>query len=294
MDDFTLTLIQAGSMVSTIIFIFSRGLETRSDDLWYLGTRKGLFFKSFLSVVVIVPLIAIAIIVLVRPSKATAIGLILLAASPVAPMVLKKILQAGGDRKYAIGLHFVLAWLVIVTTPVTIELLFSMAGVHLDVDPVAVAGLVGLSFLLPISAGMMTGRFFPVFSRQIIRPLESSSEAVSILVNILVLLSTYQLLLMLDFVSYIAIALMVILSICAGHLMAWGRPEEQTTLALESGSRNVDLTLLIASTFTMLEKALPVIIPYIIISTIISSIYVKYRKRALSQDDVEGPVQQGQ
>jgi BASS family bile acid:Na+ symporter len=118
-----------------------------------------LLLKSLLTVLVLVPLIAVAVIILVRPARTTAIGLLLLAVSPVAPMALKIILKAGGDREYVLNLHFILALLMIVTTPITIEILSILVGFHLEVSPEAVAGVVGLSILLPIVSGIIAGRF---------------------------------------------------------------------------------------------------------------------------------------
>jgi BASS family bile acid:Na+ symporter len=279
MDNLILPLIQAGSMVSTFTYMLARGLDTRKGDLWYLGARPALLLKSLLSVFVIVPLIATAVIILVRPEKATAIGMLLLAASPVAPMALKIILKAGGDREYALDLHFILALLMIVTTPITIELLSILTGFRLEISPEAVAGVVGLSILLPIVSGIIAGRLFPVPTGKMIKPLEIISNFFSMAVNIIVLLFTYKLLFMLNIVSYVAIALMVLGALIAGHLIAKGRPGEQATLALESATGNFGVVLLIVSTFTTLDKALPVIIPYIIISVIICLIYILYMKK---------------
>jgi BASS family bile acid:Na+ symporter len=275
-------------MASTFTFMFSRGLETRNGDLWYLGARPGLLFKSLLTVVVLMPLIAVSAIILVRPAKATAIGMLLLAASPVAPMALKIILKAGGDREYALDLHFILALLMIVTTPITIELLSILIGFHLEISPEAVAGIVGLSILLPIVSGIIAGRLFPAPTRHMIKPLGIFSDVISMAVNIIVLLFTYKLFFTLDIVSYLAIALMVLGALIAGHLIARGRPGEQATLALESATGNFSVVLLIASTFATLDKALPVIIPYIIISVIICLIYVRYMKK--KRDAMNRPV----
>lgn len=180
MDDLTVFLIQAGSMVSTVTFMFRSGLETHVSGLSYLRARRGLLFKSFLSIDVIVPLITVAVIILASPSRATAVGLLVLAAPPVAPMVLKKILDVDGNQEYAVGLHFMLAWLVIITTPITIEVFSRMLGFQIEVSPFTVAGLVGISILLPISTGMIIGRLYPVFGGKIIKPLVTISETVSV------------------------------------------------------------------------------------------------------------------
>jgi BASS family bile acid:Na+ symporter len=279
MDNLILSLIQAGSLVSTFTFMFARGLESRKGDLWYLGARPGLLFKSLLTVLVLVPLIAVAVIILVRPARATAIGMLLIAASPLAPMALKIILKAGGDRKYALDLHFILALIMIVTTPITIAILSMLTGFNLEISPEAVAGVVGLSILVPIVSGIIAGRIFPAPARHMIRPLEFISNLASMAVNVIVLVFTYKLIFMLDIVSYLAIALMVLGALIAGHLIVKGRPGDQATLALESATGNFGLVLLMVSTFSTLDKAMPVIIPYIIISVIICLIYILYMKK---------------
>jgi BASS family bile acid:Na+ symporter len=153
---------------------------------------------------------------------------------------------------------------------------------------VAVAGRVGLSILVPILAGMVIGWLFPALARRFIRPLEALSNIVLILVFIVVLLFTYRLLLMLDIGSYIAIASMIVGALVSGHLLAWGQPEEQATLALESATRNIGLALLIASDFAPLEKALPVLIPYVLTSAIICFIYVRYQKMGQNAANLSG------
>lgn len=260
--------------------MFSTGLRTRFADLRYFDARPGLLLRSLFSIVILVPLIAMAVVVLVRPANATATGLLLMASSPAAPLVLKKISKAGGKPEYAVSLHIVLALLAIATTPVTLDLFSGAPCFSYDVSPLAVAERVGLSILAPIIAGMVIGWLFPALARRFIRPLEILSNIALILVFIVVLLFTYRLLLILDIRSYIAIASMTVGALVSGHLMAWGLPEEQTTLALESATRNVGLALLIASAFASLENALPVLIPYIITSSIIGFIYVRYRKIA--------------
>jgi bile acid:Na+ symporter, BASS family len=278
MANIMLTLIQAGAMVSTFGFVLSMGLRTPIGDLSYFGARPWLLFKSLLSVDLLVPLIAIAVIIIVMPAKPTSIGLLLLAASPAAPLVINNISKAGGRLDYAVSLQVALASLAIVTTPITLFLLSSATNLQLGVSSLAVARQVGISILVPIIAGIAIRWLFPALAGQIIRPLEVLSQIVFVLVFILVILFTYRLLLMLDIRSYLAIALMTVGSLIAGHLLASRFPEEKTTLAIESASRNSGLALLIASDFVTLEKALPVMIPYIITSALIGFIYARYRK----------------
>ncbi|WP_148266630.1 bile acid:sodium symporter family protein [Methanocella arvoryzae] len=278
MTDTILTIIQAGAAASIFAYSFSRGLSVRPGDLWYLGRRPGLLLKSLLAVDVLVPLLTIIVIALVRPARATAVGLLILAASPAAPLVLKKIPKAGGAMEYAVSLHVALASLAIVTTPVTLALLSTATGLPLEISLLAVAGQIGASILLPILAGMIAGWLFPALAKRLCSPLEALSGIVMALVVLLLLLSTYHLLLTLDLQSYVAIVLVIAGALVAGRLVVAGQPEKQATLALECASRNVGLALLIASTFTPLENALPVLIPYLVISAVAGLIYARYQK----------------
>lgn len=280
MADVAMTVIQAGAMVSIFAFVFSRGLMTSPGDLKYFNAHRGLLLRSILAVDVLVPLIALIVVLLIAPAKATAVGMLIMASAPAAPMVLKKIAKAGGKSEYAVTLYIVLALLAILTTPVTLALLSRAAGFQLDVSPTAVAGRVGVSIFLPIIAGMIIKWRFPALADRIFRPLETLSNIILILLVITVLLSTYQLFFVPDIREYIAIVLMIAGALVAGHLMAAGQPEEQTTLALESATRNIGLALLITSAYAPLEKALPVLIPYLVTSTIIGLIYIRYRKRS--------------
>lgn len=279
-------IVQAGAVVSIFAYMLSRGLGTRPDDLRYFKGRPGLLLKSLFSVNILVPLIALAIVLIIVPSKATAAALILLASSPAAPLVLKKISKAGGRSEYAVSLHLVLASLAIFTTPVTLDLLSAATGFRLGVDPLDVAGRVGFSILLPIIAGMAFRWLFPALAGHIIRPLEALSNAILAVAFVIVLLFTYQILLMPDLRSVIAIVLMIVVALISGHFIASGLPEEQTTLALESSTRNIGLALLIASDYAPLEQALPVLLPYIILSVIIGFIYVRYRKMGRSKSEI--------
>lgn len=273
-----LTMIKVCSAISVFAFVFSRGLGTRFDDLGYFSTRYGLMVRSFLSVDILVPLITIVVIYLVSPSRATAIGLILLSAAPIAPLVSRNISQAGGKLDYAMSLQVLLASLAVVTTPATLYLLSRATGITVNVDPMSVAESVGLSVLVPILAGVFIRRLFPALADRLIRPLEICSIVVLAILFVIVLLFTYQLVFVPNLRSYIAMVLVVSGALAAGHMMASGPPEERKTLALESAARNSGLALLIASEYAPLERALPVMIPYALVSAIICLIYVWYRK----------------
>ncbi|MCD1294399.1 sodium:proton antiporter [Methanocella sp. CWC-04] len=271
-----LQIIQTGAIISTFAIMLSLGLDTSFKELTFFKERPWLFFRSLLSVVVIVPIIVMLVIFLVDPERATAIGLVILAASPAAPRVLSRIIKSGGKHEYAISLHLLLALLAIVTTPVTLTILNTILDLGFMVSPLAVADQVGLSILVPVIIGIIFRSFFPDAARRIIRPLAALSQIILFMVIIIIMSFSYDLIFKMDIRSYAAMAMMIIAALATGHLLATGGPEERTTLALESATRNPGLALLIASVNAPLERALPVLIPYLVVFIIVTSAYLKY------------------
>jgi bile acid:Na+ symporter, BASS family len=72
-------------------------------------------------VLVLVPLAALVIILLLKPSPAVAVGLAILVASPAAPMMLVKVPKKGGSLAYMASLHMSLALLALLTVPITLH-----------------------------------------------------------------------------------------------------------------------------------------------------------------------------
>ncbi|RUR77452.1 hypothetical protein ACF3DV_07805 [Chlorogloeopsis fritschii PCC 9212] len=86
----------------------------------------------------------------------------------------------------------------------------------------------------------------------------------------------------LGIVSILAIALVAAASLI-GHILGGYRPETQTALAISNANRNPGLALLIATFNFNLEVVKPVIISYVLISGIITTVYNQQMKRRIAQ-----------
>ena len=99
---------------------------------------------------------------------------------------------------------------------------------------------------------------------------------------ILVLIKTSSLLLKMDIWSYVVMTIFIIVNIGLGHVLGPRDAQERTTLAMESGARNFGLAMTIAVLNFTAERALPVLIPYIILFVVISTLYLKWRAKQTS------------
>ena len=71
----------------------------------------------------------------------------------------------------------------------------------------------------------------------------------------------------------------IVVNIGLGHVLGPRDAQERTTLAIESGERNTGLAMTIGVLNFSAERTMPVMIPYIVLYIIISTLYLKWRER---------------
>jgi predicted Na+-dependent transporter len=72
-------------------------------------------------------------------------------------------------------------------------------------------------------------------------------------------------------------AVFILVNLAIGHLLGPNDPSERTTLAMETGARNIGLALTIGALNFSQQKALAVLVPYIFLFVIMSTVYLKWR-----------------
>ena len=275
--------IEFGLVAGTIILTFAQGLDIPLGHLAFFREHLGLLLRSLVAVVVLVPVAALLVIFLVRPTPAVAVGMVILAACPAAPQMIVSIPKAGGKLAYVTSLHLTLGVLSIITTPLTLALLADALNFRASVHPYVIAEQVGTSLLIPLLLGMLFLAGFPRAAIAIRKPLAFIGQAINFLPIAIILIMRYHFLLQMDFRSYSAMAIMIVIALGIGHFLSPRRQhEERTTLALESAARHPGLAFIIAVLNFSLDKALPVFIPYLVLFVVISMLYIQLRKRTVT------------
>jgi len=274
--------IEFGLVAGTIILTFAQGLDFPLGHLAFFREHLGLLLRSLVAVVVLVPVAALLVIFLVRPTPAVAVGMVILAACPAAPQMIVSIPKAGGKLAYVTCLHLTLGVLSIITTPLTLALLADALNFRASVHPYVIAEQVGTSLLIPLLLGMLFLAGFPRVAIAIRKPLAFIGQAINFLPIAIILIMRYHFLLQMDFRSYSAMAIIIVIALGIGHFLSPRQPEERTTLALESAARHPGLAFIIAVLNFSLDKALPVFIPYLVLFVVISMLYIQLRKRTVT------------
>jgi bile acid:Na+ symporter, BASS family len=238
--------------------------------------------QSLLAVLVLVPAAALAIILLLKPSPGVAVGLAILVACPPAPLMMKATPKLGkGSAAFMASLHLSLAVFAFFTVPIGLYLLSIPLGFHADVDLLKMAVILGRTILIPILLGMTIRSFFLKFADTIGPKLDKVGTAGLLVVVLFALAALYPALLKMDPWSYLVIVVVCAAALAIGHLLGPRDPHERITLAVESGVRHPSLSIAIAASNFSPQKALPVLVPCVLMFIICAMIYMLWQRRSL-------------
>jgi BASS family bile acid:Na+ symporter len=283
MKDLILEILKIVAPLSVAFVVFSQGLGTAPGRVAaYLRDQPGVLVRAMLASLVLVPLAALALILLFKPSPALAIGLAIIVACPPAPLMLKAATKkGGGNREFMASLHLSLALLAFVTVPAILFLLSLPLGFSVGVDFGAMAWILARTILIPVGLGLAIRAAKPELADRI-APIVGKVGTVGLLVVVVFALAAlYPMLLKTDALSYLLIALVSVSALAIGHLLGPADASEKTIVAVESAVRHPVLAITIAASNFGKQEALPVMVPCVLTFIVIAFVYMSWRGRAM-------------
>lgn len=267
--------------ISIILSVFALGLNATFSDMTCLFRHPAELVRAALSMYVLMPLLAIAILMTFHLHPAVKVAIGALALSPVPPIFPRRALNAGGRDDYSIGLLVAVSVLGVVITPIVIRYFEHLAKAPLEMPARSVAALVITTILIPLLLGIAVRDAAPRFAEQIVEPVSMWATTLLILSALPVLIGSLPLLLSLigdgTLLSFAAFAV-------AGYLIgdALGRPdsEKRRVLGLATATRHPAIAAAIAHVNFPDEKlAVPAIVLYLIVSGVITGLVSRQRPR---------------
>lgn len=268
--------------------MFAIGINHSSQQLTSLWRQPGLLLRSFLAVIVLVPIWVGLLVWLIDLPPATATGLAVLAAAPGAPLTTKRTQAAGGDPEYAASLQLTLALLAVVVTPLILAICYAQFELLSKPVPLAKVALqVGEVTFLPVIIGLLIQRLAPKFAERIGTPAQKTANILFILlfiVLIVVFLLKPELRAMLDigWPATAAIVIMVVISLLSGHLLGGPIRKQRSVLAVASIARNLGLAMFIANVCDYGQQFIPTLLTYAILGALLAVPYSIWSKRRMT------------
>jgi bile acid:Na+ symporter, BASS family len=287
MKQLIVQILQIVAPLSVALIVFAQGLGIApSTVLDYFKKQPWLLLRSLIAALLLVPVAALAFILVLKPAHEVAIGLAVLVACPPAPLMLKAAPKVGGaSAAFMASLHLSLAVLAFISVPLILFLLSIPLGIEADVDVGAMTWILARTILLPIGLGLVCRAFFPTFAEKAASVLAMAGSLGLLIVVLFAVAAFYPALLNMDAWSYLVIVAVCATALGIGHWLGPDQPSERVTLAVECGVRHPALAVTIVSANYGRELALPVLVPCVITFIAVAMLYMiwqgKTRKTGL-------------
>ena len=213
---------------SILLIVFSLGLRATQEDALYLFRQPRHLVRSLLSMNVVMPLVAVGIAIAFDLGWPVEVTLIALAISPVPPILPKKELKAGGRASYAVGLLVAAGPAgdrLRARSPSRILGWFFAKETHMPAS--AVARLVAITVLLPLSAGLVVSRLAPALAERMAGPISRGATVLLAVVAVLLVVKAWPAAMaLIGSGRVLAIATFVVIGLGVGHWL--GGPDPRT------------------------------------------------------------------
>ena len=261
--------------ISIMLNVLSLGLRAAHEDATYLFRHPRELARAFLSMNVIMPVVALGLGLALPLVPAVKIALVVISVSPVPPIFPRKTLKAGGRQEYVIGLLVAAAVLAIGVIPVTMELFGRLFDAPLQMPARSVAMLVLSTILAPLAVGIGVNLLAPAVAGRVAKPLGLLSTVFLAASALPVIASSFRDILSLmgdgTLLSVVAFAL---IGCIAGHLLGGPSGENSRVLASATASRHPGIAAAIAQVNFPQEKlVLPAIALYLIVNGIVYALF---------------------
>ncbi|RJF91108.1 Na+-dependent transporter [Sphingomonas cavernae] len=233
---------------SLALLVVSIGLGSKHGELLYVFQRPGLLARGILAVSII-PLVAAILIVTIFPISLPAkAGIILMAISPVPPLVPGKMLKFGGRSEYAYGLYAAMALLAIITVPLLGLLVSHYFDVKTQFPISVVARNVFVGLIVPVSIGLMLGRWLaPEFSHRVAPIVAKVALGLVLLAFVPILAGSWpSMVTLIGDGTLVAIIIVVVIAIAGGHFLGGETLHDKSTLAFAAAMRHPGIALALA------------------------------------------------
>jgi BASS family bile acid:Na+ symporter len=273
-------LLTAVIAVTVFTVMFGIGVGVAPGELRKVWQSPAPMLRGLFSVLVAVPVLALAVTRAFDLPRTTEIGIVLMAISPGAPVALRRSLAAGAHAAFASGLQISVALLAVVSMPLSIAALNEVYAGHARIEPADLMRQVFIAQLLPLGLGIALRHFGAAFAVRIEPAVRSAGTVLLVVAVILVLAELWRPLYEAGAGTIAAMVLTTAAALAAGHLLGGPAPATRTAVAITSAARNPGLALLVATVNAASPAIIATVLTYVLVSLLAITPYAAWRHRA--------------
>ncbi len=267
-------------MVSVMFLMLGVGLKVTFIEVLSIARKFKLVLLGVLANFIVIPILAYIGMTYLPLEPFVKVGIMLMVAAPIAPMVPPFVEMAKGNVPYSVGLMVIIAILSVFLTPLILTLSFpeSIGGVLLD--PMEIVKTLVMVQLIPISVGMLISQYRIKWAKWLVRFVPRIGQ-IGLFVGVAVILSgQLSYIAEIGFTPHLIFILFTVMSIVVGDLLLFKYSADmRRSLGVSTAIRNVPLAFLIAGGNFPDSIVTPVVLIYSIYTMILSIVYGKIINR---------------
>jgi BASS family bile acid:Na+ symporter len=264
-------------MVSVMLLMLGAGLTIEIRQVVDLVKRFRLLAIGVLANFLVVPLLFYLCIAWLPISSDIKIGMMLLAAAPIAPMAPTPFVAvAKGDVVYSIGMMVFAAVLSIALTPLILSLSIPKSVGGVTLDPIQIVKTLLMVQLIPIGVGMAVRHTRPKWAETLAKVIPRIGQLGLVVGVGLLFVEQASQILSIGVFPYLVMAILVVASLLVGDWMLIGEAsDKRRSLAVSTAIRNVPLAFLIAGENFPDTVVAPVVLVFSGFMMVLSIVYGK-------------------
>jgi BASS family bile acid:Na+ symporter len=285
--------VQVVAPIAVALIMFAQALKVSAREVAaYFKDHPWLIARSLLATLVLAPAAVLGVLLVMKPERALSIALAILASCPPAPLMMKATPTLGHGRAAFIAcLHVTLAALAFFTVPIVLEALSDPLGFEAEVDLAKMGIVLGRTILGPVVLGLAVRALSVKFADKAWPTLDRVGAALALIVVLCLLVAAVPWFAAMDAWSYLVIVVVAVVGLAIGHFAGTRDPHERTALAVESGVRHPALAFTIAAANFTPQKALPVLVPCVLVCVAVATVYLILRRRSVRATSAGEPNQ---
>lgn len=273
-------VVTLAAVATVFLVMFSLGLASQIGELRWALERPGLVARALVTVLVIVPAVAVVVTRLLGLPRAVQVGLVVMAICPGAPVALRRSLGAGSHHSFATALQLMMATLAIVSMPLSVALLNPLYSAHATISPGEVARQVFIAQLLPLGLGLLARRAAPVLSARAVPAVTKAAALMLAAFGVLLILVIWKAVIGAAPATILAIVIVTVVALAVGHAMGAPAADTRTAVAMASAIRNPGLALLVAAANNAAPEVVATVMACALWSAVTVTPYAVWRVRA--------------
>lgn len=268
-------------LIAAAVFavMLSLGLMMGREQITAARQRGGVLGMALFAVLLPVPLLAVLLVKLASIKGVVAVGILLMAISPGAPIAIRRAIEAGGERAFAPALHLVIVALAVVTVPASLAILSAVFHKDFAISPLDVARQVFFAQLLPLGLGTATRAWRPHIAARIEAPLARATNLLLLALVAVLLAVLWPLLAEVGWVPFVAGVALTMCALALGAASAARDAAVRPVAAVATAMRNPGLALLIATVNKMPGTVVASVFGYALGLALVVSAFVVWQGR---------------